>query len=54
MEYNLERVFTILPVVSVSVIILLFMRWRLNVLSLDDETAFSLGLAPEKKGLYFY
>lgn len=48
-----KEFFTILPVVSVSVIILLFMRWRLNVLSLDDETAFSLGLAPEKERLIF-
>ncbi len=45
--------FTILPVVSVSIIVLLFMRWRLNILSLNDETAFSLGLAPERERLLF-
>jgi iron complex transport system permease protein len=35
----------ILPVVIVSLIILYLMRWRLNLLSLRDETAFSLGAA---------
>ncbi len=48
-----KEFFTIIPVVSVSLIVLLFMRWRLNVLSLNDETAFSLGLAPERERLLF-
>ncbi len=35
----------ILPVVVVGLIIIYLMRWRLNLLSLSDETAFSLGVA---------
>jgi iron complex transport system permease protein len=36
----------ILPVVVLGLIILFLMRWRLNLLALRDETAFSLGVAP--------
>ena len=35
----------ILPVVLVGLIIIFLMRWRLNLLSLSDETAFSLGVS---------
>ena len=35
----------ILPVVVVGLVIIYLMRWRLNLLSLSDETAFSLGVA---------
>ncbi len=35
----------ILPVVVVGLLIIYLMRWRLNLLSLSDETAFSLGVA---------
>lgn len=48
-----RELLTILPVVSISISVLFFMRWRLNVLSLDDETAFSLGLAPGRERLIF-
>ncbi len=44
---------TIFPVTSISLLILFLMRWRLNVLSLDDETAFSLGLAPGRERVIF-
>ncbi len=44
---------TILPVTLGSLLVLFFMRWRLNVLSLDDETAFSLGLAPGRERIIF-
>ncbi|MGC9398067.1 MAG: FecCD family ABC transporter permease [Anaerolineae bacterium] len=36
---------TVLPLTLVSLILLLLMRWRLNLLALRDETAFSLGAA---------
>ena len=36
----------VLPLVLPGLVIAYLMRWRLNVLSLDDETAFSLGLLP--------
>jgi iron complex transport system permease protein len=39
----------ILPVVVISLYIIYRMRWRLNLLSLSDETAFSLGLAPGRE-----
>lgn len=37
--------FYILPVVVIGLLIIFLMRWRLNLLSLSDETAFSLGVA---------
>jgi iron complex transport system permease protein len=45
------RFLSILPAVVISLIILFRMRWRLNVLSLSDETAFSLGAAPQRERL---
>ncbi len=44
-----ERLRSILPVVLVGLIIMYRMRWRLNLLSLGDETAYSLGLAPTRE-----
>ncbi len=41
----------ILPTVIVSLLILFLFRWRINILSLDDETAFSLGTAPQRERL---
>lgn len=35
----------ILPVVVIGLVVIFLMRWRLNLLSLSDETAFSLGVA---------
>ena len=40
-----------LPVVLPCLAVLFLMRWRLNVLSLRDETAFSLGVAPGRERL---
>jgi len=44
-----KQFLTILPVVAISLFIMWRMRWRLNLLSLGDETAFSLGLAPARE-----
>jgi len=41
----------VLPVVIPSLAILVLMRWRLNLLSMRDETAFSLGVAPGRERL---
>lgn len=41
----------ILPAVVVSLLVLFLFRWRINVLSLDDETAFSLGTSPRRERL---
>ncbi len=40
---------TTAPVVAVSLYIVYRMRWRLNLLSLDDSTAFSLGATPGRE-----
>lgn len=40
---------TILPPVAISLFVLVLMRWRLNLLALPDETAFSLGAAPKRE-----
>lgn len=46
------KLITILPVIIVCLIIVLAMRWRLNVLSLNDETVTSLGInANKERGL---
>lgn len=39
----------ILPVSIVALAVLFLARWRLNVLSLEEETAFSLGAAPGRE-----
>ncbi len=44
-------VIQVLPVVAPSLAVLYLMRWRLNLLSLQDETAFSLGAAPGRERL---
>ncbi|MBB6481486.1 FecCD family ABC transporter permease [Spirochaeta isovalerica] len=45
--------FVILPVSLISLIITFLMRWKLNILNLDDETAYSLGVAPERDRIIF-
>ncbi len=40
---------SIILLVAVGLFIILRMRWRLNLLALDDEVAFSLGVAPERE-----
>ena len=46
-------VIIIAPVVALCLAVMLLMRWRLNILSLDTKTALSLGTAParERAGL---
>jgi len=39
----------VLPLVIPGLVIAFLMRWRMNLLSLEDETAFSLGLAPNRE-----
>lgn len=43
------RALSIAPVVIVSAFVMHRMRWRLNILSLDDATAFSLGVWPGRE-----
>jgi iron complex transport system permease protein len=47
-----KQFFSILPAVSLSLIILILLRWRLNLLSLSDAAAFSMGASPKvERGL---
>jgi len=41
----------LLPIVVPCLLLILLMRWRLNLLSLRDETSFSLGVAPGRERL---
>jgi iron complex transport system permease protein len=41
----------VMPVAVTCLIILYLLRWRLNLLSMRDETAFSLGVAPARERL---
>jgi iron complex transport system permease protein len=43
------QVRSVAPVVLISLYVMYRMRWRLNLLSLDDTTAFSLGVAPGRE-----
>jgi iron complex transport system permease protein len=43
------QLLAILPAVLVGLLVAYKMRWRLNLLSLDDETSFSLGVAPTRE-----
>lgn len=45
------KLISVLPAVMVSLFVMLLFRWRLNVLSLNEETAFSLGAAPNRERL---
>lgn len=38
---------SIFPIVSLSLIVLLLLRWRLNLLSLSDAAAYSMGISPK-------
>ncbi len=41
--------FYLLLPVSLGLVVVLLMRWRLNLLSLDDDTGFSLGASPGRE-----
>jgi iron complex transport system permease protein len=46
-----DKLFSILPIVLIGLLILFQMRWRLNLLSLDDQVSFSLGILPSRERL---
>ncbi len=46
-----REVFSVLPLISVGLLVLWLMRWRLNLLALDDEVVFSLGVAANRERL---
>jgi iron complex transport system permease protein len=43
------KLLSVLPLALPGLLVLLLYRWRLNVLSLGEETAFSLGAAPARE-----
>ncbi|MBN2149607.1 MAG: iron ABC transporter permease [Anaerolineales bacterium] len=43
------EVLTVLPIVLPGLLVVILYRWRLNLLSLNEETAFSLGAAPGRE-----
>jgi iron complex transport system permease protein len=44
-----SKLLSILPVAVPSLAVIFFMRWRLNLLSMGEQTAFSLGAAPTRE-----
>ncbi|MCS7261532.1 MAG: iron ABC transporter permease, partial [Anaerolineae bacterium] len=44
-----SKLLSILPVALPSLVIIYLMRWRLNLLSMGEQTAFSLGAAPTRE-----
>lgn len=48
-----QNLLAILPVVLPALGALLLMRWRLNVLALEERTAFSLGVTPARERALF-
>ena len=46
-----QKLLSILPAVLLGLGVLMLMRWRLNLLSLNDQSSFSLGLFPSRERL---
>jgi len=44
-----QKLFSILPVVTAGLLIMYLFRWRLNLFTLGDATAFSLGVSPVRE-----
>lgn len=44
-----QKFFSVLPFSLAGLAVLILYRWRLNLLALSDETAFSLGAAPQRE-----
>jgi len=44
-----EDLLYLVPPVAAGLVVVYLMRWRLNLLSLDDDTGFSLGAAPGRE-----
>ncbi len=44
-----KKLLSVLPLVLPGLLVLFVYRWRLNLLSLNEETAFSLGAAPTRE-----
>ncbi len=50
-----QRINTVIIFIVVALILLYMLRWRINLLSLNDETSYSLGISPQKeRTLYLF
>ncbi len=45
---NWKQIITIMPIVLVCILVILRFRWKLNLLSLQEKTAYSVGLNPNR------
>lgn len=45
------KLLSIVPIVFIGLTIMFLFRWRLNILSLNEQTSFSLGIAPGRERL---
>jgi len=43
------KLLSVLPIVLIGLAVMYLLRWRLNLLSLNDQTSFSLGIAPGRE-----
>jgi iron complex transport system permease protein len=43
------KLLSILPLVLVGLVVMYLLRWRLNLLALNEQTTFSLGVAPGRE-----
>ncbi|NPV57127.1 MAG: iron ABC transporter permease [Anaerolineae bacterium] len=46
-----QRLLSALPLILVGLLVIYLMRWRLNLVSLEDDVAFSLGIAVNRERL---
>ena len=46
-----QRLFTVLPLILLGLLVIYLMRWRLNLVALEDDVAFSLGIAVNRERL---
>lgn len=44
-----SKLLSVLPAILVGLLVMFLLRWRLNLLALDETTAFSLGAAPGRE-----
>jgi iron complex transport system permease protein len=44
-----QKLLSVLPVTVITLLLLVLFRWRLNILALNEETAFSLGASPGRE-----
>ena len=46
-----DKLLSVLPLVILGLLVMYLFRWRLNLLALNEQTTFSLGIAPGRERL---